>query len=107
MLHGVVGEVVNTADCGSVMQGFDPLTAPHLKNNEHRSFFVLYSNLYRSRYQYKVNIFGLLVTCFKLLIIIFYKISIIKLSFLLTITIHKISPKKDDSYHNNEKSSFL
>ncbi len=33
MLHGVIGEVVNTADCGSVMQEFDPLIAPHLKNN--------------------------------------------------------------------------
>ena len=32
MLHGVIGEVVNTADCGSVMQGFDPLIAPQFKN---------------------------------------------------------------------------
>ena len=30
--YGVIGEVVNTADCGSVMQEFDPLIAPHFKN---------------------------------------------------------------------------
>ena len=29
MSYGVIGEVVNTADCGSVMQEFDPLIAPH------------------------------------------------------------------------------
>ena len=28
-LYGEIGEVVNTADCGSVMQGFDPLISPH------------------------------------------------------------------------------
>ena len=27
---GGVGEVVNTPDCGSGMQGFDPLIPPHL-----------------------------------------------------------------------------
>ncbi len=30
-LFGGVGEVVNTADCGSVMQGFDSLIPPHFK----------------------------------------------------------------------------
>ena len=35
MLHGVVGEVVNTADCGSVMQEFDPLIAPHIEIYAH------------------------------------------------------------------------
>ena len=29
-LHGGIGEVVNTPDCGSGMQGFDPLIPPHL-----------------------------------------------------------------------------
>ena len=29
LMNGVIGEVVNTADCGSVMQEFDPLIAPH------------------------------------------------------------------------------
>ena len=28
-LYGAVGEVVNTVDCGSIMQGFDSLTVPH------------------------------------------------------------------------------
>ena len=28
-LYGGYGEVVNTADCGSVIQGFDPLYSPH------------------------------------------------------------------------------
>ena len=28
---GGCGEVVNTADCGSVMQGFDPLIAPQIE----------------------------------------------------------------------------
>ena len=27
--HGGIGEVVNTPDCGSGMQGFDPLIPPH------------------------------------------------------------------------------
>lgn len=35
MLHGVIGEVVNTADCGSVMQEFDPLIAPHIEFYAH------------------------------------------------------------------------
>ena len=29
---GVIGEVVNTADCGSVMRGFDPHIAPQKEN---------------------------------------------------------------------------
>lgn len=28
-IYGGIGEVVNTADCGSVMQGFDSLISPH------------------------------------------------------------------------------
>ena len=28
-LHGGIGEVVNTADCGSVMRGFDSHISPH------------------------------------------------------------------------------
>ena len=27
--YGAIGEVVNTADCGPVMQGFDSLISPH------------------------------------------------------------------------------
>ena len=27
--HGAIGEVVNTPDCGSGMQGFDSLIVPH------------------------------------------------------------------------------
>lgn len=30
VLFGEYGEVVNTADCGSVMQGFDPLYSPQM-----------------------------------------------------------------------------
>ena len=29
MEYGGYGEAVNTADCGSVIQGFDPLYSPH------------------------------------------------------------------------------
>ena len=29
-MHGDCGEVVNTADCGSVMRGFDPHQSPQL-----------------------------------------------------------------------------
>ena len=28
--YGACGEVVNTADCGSVMRRFDPCYAPHV-----------------------------------------------------------------------------
>ena len=28
LLHGDIGEVVNTVDCGSIMQGFDSLMSP-------------------------------------------------------------------------------
>lgn len=31
--YGEIGEVVNTVDCGSIMQGFDSLISPHIKNN--------------------------------------------------------------------------
>ena len=31
----MIGEVVNTADCGSVMQEFDPLIAPHIEIYAH------------------------------------------------------------------------
>ena len=31
--YGGIGEVVNTADCGSVMQGFDSLISPHEDTN--------------------------------------------------------------------------
>lgn len=34
MLHGGIGEVVNTPDCGSGMRGFDPHISPHLINND-------------------------------------------------------------------------
>ena len=29
VLHGGIGEVVNTPDCGSGMRGFDPHISPH------------------------------------------------------------------------------
>ena len=29
-MYGGIGEVVNTPDCGSGMQGFDPLIPPHI-----------------------------------------------------------------------------
>ena len=29
IMYGGIGEVVNTPDCGSGMQGFDPLISPH------------------------------------------------------------------------------
>lgn len=29
MSYGGIGEVVNTVDCGSIMQGFDSLISPH------------------------------------------------------------------------------
>ena len=29
-LYGEIGEVVNTVDCGSIMQGFDSLISPHI-----------------------------------------------------------------------------
>ena len=32
-MHGDYGEVVNTADCGSVMRGFDPHYSPHIMCN--------------------------------------------------------------------------
>ena len=38
---GEIGEVVNTADCGSVMQGFDPLISPH-KGIESETFVSLF-----------------------------------------------------------------
>ncbi len=34
-VNGGIGEVVNTADCGSVMQGFDSLISPQIKFNAH------------------------------------------------------------------------
>lgn len=33
--YGEIGEVVNTADCGSVIQGFDPLISPHIDFYSH------------------------------------------------------------------------
>lgn len=34
-LYGGVGEVVNTLVCGTSMQGFDPLTPPHIEFYAH------------------------------------------------------------------------
>ena len=42
-MYGGIGEVVNTPDCGSGMQGFDPLIPPHisiLKETENSFFFI-------------------------------------------------------------------
>ena len=36
-VYGEIGEVVNTADCGSVMQGFDSLISPQ---NEFYPYFI-------------------------------------------------------------------
>ena len=33
--YGGIGEVVNTPDCGSGMQGFDPLIPPHIEFYAH------------------------------------------------------------------------
>ena len=33
--HGGLGEVVNTPDCGSGMQGFDSLSPPHIEFYAH------------------------------------------------------------------------
>ena len=38
-LYGEYGEGVNTADCGSVMLGFESLYSPHLKNTVLGLFF--------------------------------------------------------------------
>lgn len=39
--YGGIGEVVNTPDCGSGMQGFDPLIPPQIKNYPYfKGFFV-------------------------------------------------------------------
>lgn len=35
MYFGGIGEVVNTADCGSVMQGFDSLISPQIEIYAH------------------------------------------------------------------------
>ena len=41
--HGRIGEVVNTPDCGSGMQGFDPLILPQMKITKLMlSFFVFF-----------------------------------------------------------------
>ena len=47
IFYGGVGEVVNTADCGSVMQGFDSLIPPHFKRKSFRyeNFFCLCYNI--------------------------------------------------------------
>ena len=37
--YGGIGEVVNTADCGSVMQGFDSLISPQMKESNFYKFF--------------------------------------------------------------------
>ena len=55
--YGTIGEVVNTADCGSVMRGFDPHIVPHVrilsnflvrlgiyKVFQKKNFFVVYKN---------------------------------------------------------------
>ena len=34
MSYGEIGEGVNTADCGSVMQGFESLISPHMWENQ-------------------------------------------------------------------------
>ena len=49
--YGGVGEVVNTADCGSVMQGFDSLIPPQFRIKRFflkDSFFLIkcYNSIY-------------------------------------------------------------
>ncbi len=34
-LYGEIGEVVNTVDCGSIIQGFDSLISPHIEFYAH------------------------------------------------------------------------
>ena len=34
--HGRIGEAVNTPDCGSGMQGFDPLILPQFEENPYK-----------------------------------------------------------------------
>lgn len=40
-LYGEYGEGVNTADCGSVMLGFESLYSPHLKNKFRLELFLI------------------------------------------------------------------
>ncbi len=54
MSYGGIGEVVNTPDCGSGMQGFDSLIPPHIEFYAHfvrlkKKFIVLdIMNFFRS-----------------------------------------------------------
>ena len=55
MFYGGVGEVVNTPDCGSGMQGFDPLIPPHIKKYRTlSSIFLLKNNVEPQFYQINV-----------------------------------------------------
>ena len=39
-VHGEIGEVVNTPDCGSGMQGFDSLISPHIEKTSYHTIFI-------------------------------------------------------------------
>ena len=49
LLFGGIGEVVNTPDCGSGMQGFDPLIPPQ---NEKKSKDLVINSILMSRFFY-------------------------------------------------------
>ncbi len=51
MIYGGCGEVVNTADCGSVMRGFDPHHSPHLVI-QHLLYNEMYYTMLTHRRQY-------------------------------------------------------
>ena len=52
LLFGGIGEVVNTPDCGSGMQGFDPLIPPQIVNRDCRK--IKYLILHQSFFKIKI-----------------------------------------------------
>ena len=49
LLYGGIGEVVNTPDCGSGIQGFDSLMSPHFKSSRTFWFFYMKKPWYFNR----------------------------------------------------------